>query len=125
MDIIASCAFGIDTNNSKEYDTPFKKYTKKFFEKTTNERLYELFTEAFPRFAKAMHMKAIDSDVSKFFHDFIKNSVSFREEHNYRRNDFLQLLIDMKSSDEVRNEGENFFSILYQISSFVNNGNTD
>lgn len=42
-------------------------------------------------------MKRIDPDIISFFYSLVKETVEYRENHCYKRNDFLQTLIELKN----------------------------
>lgn len=42
-------------------------------------------------------MKRIDPDIINFFYSLVKETVEYRENHCYKRNDFLQTLIELKN----------------------------
>lgn len=59
-----------------------------------------LFANSFPNLAKFLHVKLVPEDVTAFFYDIVSKTVKYREENNARRNDFLQLLIDIKNNND-------------------------
>lgn len=97
IDVIGSCAFGLECNAFKEKDSPFKYYGKRIIEPTMAENLVSLIHFCFPGTAKTLRMRSISKDISTFFLKLVNDTVSFREKNNFRRNDFLQLLVDMKN----------------------------
>lgn len=97
-DVIGSCAFGIECNAFKSKDNPFTYYGKRVVEPTIAENVYALFHFCFPKAAKILKLKAIQPDVSDFFLKLVNDTVAHREQTNSPRNDFLQLLIDMKNN---------------------------
>lgn len=67
----------------------------------------DFFTMTFPVLSRSLHLKTIPTDVSTFFYDIVTKTVNYREKNNVHRNDFLQLLIDIKNnkgeqSDAIR-----------------------
>lgn len=100
IDIIGSCAFGIECNSFKDTDNEFIKYGKLAFTASTFENLKGLFTFAFPKAARFLQMTITKPDVSKFFLKLVSDAVKYREKNNVVRKDFLQLLIDIKNSSE-------------------------
>jgi cytochrome P450 family 6 len=55
--------------------------------------------QSFQNFSKLLGLTINSKKTINFFMDVIKNSVRYREENNVKRNDFLQLLIQLKDSD--------------------------
>lgn len=58
-----------------------------------------LFMNAFQDLAKFLRLSLNTQETTDFFMGVIKNSVQHREENNIHRNDFLQLLIQLKNSE--------------------------
>ena len=97
LNIIGSCAFGLDCNTFKEENSPFKKYGQKFFVMDKYRLMMRMFMIVFPNAAKKLGVKITPSDVSEFFLTVVKDTLDYRAKNNYIRRDFLQLLIDLKS----------------------------
>lgn len=55
-------------------------------------------------------MRSIPKDVSDFFLNIVKETMEFRELNNVKRNDFMDLLIQLKNKgrlDDVDNSSKN------------------
>lgn len=98
-DIIGSCAFGLECNSFVDTDSPFMKYGRKIFQRNFLEQLKGLLTVSFPALSRALRLKLIPADVRNFLYDVVTKTVSYREKNNISRNDFLQLLIDIKNNE--------------------------
>lgn len=102
-DVIGSCAFGIECNTFKDKNSPFKLHGKKVLEPTPIEHIRGMFSFNFPALAKKLRMNGVPPDVGAFFLKLVDDTVSLREKNNVTRNDFLQLLIDMKNDTKGEN----------------------
>lgn len=99
-DIICSCAFGLDSNTSNDPDSLFRRMGKKFFDDVSKWRLFLiLFSINLPKIAKALHIRQTPKDVSDFFIKVVEDTINYRLNNNYTRNDFLQLMIEMQKND--------------------------
>jgi hypothetical protein len=49
-----------------------------------------------PSAVSAFKLRIIDPKVSKYFRSMVQDTVSYREKNNIKRNDFMQLLIQIK-----------------------------
>lgn len=125
-DVIGSCIFGIDCNSFKNKENPFALYAKKIFEPTLIENLRSLLIFGCPSLARFFRMRVTPPDVAKFFWKLTDDAVTHRENNNITRNDFLQLLIDMKNDTkggdtltmgEIAAQGFIFFLGGYETSS--------
>lgn len=50
-------------------------------------------------------MKRIDPNIINFFYSLVKETVEYRENHCYKRNDFLQTLIELKNGQTDNETG--------------------
>ncbi|XP_018576652.1 cytochrome P450 6a2-like [Anoplophora glabripennis] len=104
-DIIGSCAFGIECNSFKEPDSLFRVSGQKFFTMTKMKGLRLAIRSNFPALGKLLKIRAVEKDITEFFVKVVEDTVAYRETNNVRRNDVLQLLIDIKNNKEGRENG--------------------
>ena len=69
------------------------------FEPSKWETIKFLFMQSFQDAAKFLDLSINSRETTEFFMGVIKNSVGVREANNINRNDFLQLLIQLKNSE--------------------------
>lgn len=100
-DVIGTCAFGLEFNSFKDPEAEFRKYGRKLFVASRYRTLKRIFLLLFPNFGKLFHMKSVPEDVTKFFINAVRETVEYREINNYKRNDFLQILLDLKNENET------------------------
>lgn len=98
IDVIGSCAFGLEINSLNEKTSQFHYYGKQVFDDITSSMKKRVFINTNPRLASFLGLHMLNTEIWNFFYGFVKKSMQFREENNYRRNDFLQILIDMRNS---------------------------
>ena len=94
-DVIASCAFGIQCNCLKNPDAEFRKWGRKVFELSAATKIFRTVTLLLPSFRRFIEFPP--KDVSKYFMKMVRDTVEYREENDVKRNDFMQLLIQMKN----------------------------
>jgi cytochrome P450 family 6 len=99
--IISSVAFGIDIDCINDPDNMFRKMGAKIFEHSLPNAMRTFGSFFMPKLFHKLKFKVTDSEVEKFFTSMVKDTVKFRETHNYSRNDFLQLLIQLKTQGYV------------------------
>ncbi|KAF2894453.1 hypothetical protein ILUMI_11715, partial [Ignelater luminosus] len=102
MNVIGSCAFGLDCNCFTDPNSQFRKYGKRVFDLTKLETFKLFIAFAAPSLARRVGVNGTPEEVSEFFLNIIEEAVKYREENNVTRKDFLQLLIEMKNN--VKNE---------------------
>lgn len=100
--VIASVAFGLETNCIDEEDAPFRKYGQRFFDPTmlNGFRFFGMF--AFPQLLKLLRVRLIDRDVEDFMTDVVQQTLDMREKNNVVRKDFFQLLVQLRNSGTVQ-----------------------
>ena len=110
-DIISSCAFGIECNCLKNEDAEFRQWGSKMFEPSLKQLVLGILSGIAPVVLDILKLSPIDSDVSKYFRNMVQETVEYREKNNVKRNDFLQLLIQLKNKvlleDEQKTEEQN------------------
>lgn len=103
-DVIGSCAFGLECNSLNDPNNDFRMAGIKTITVPLNLRL--IFVQTFRSFAKKLKMKVIPEEVSSFFMNVVKETIKFRETNSVNRNDFMNLLIQMKNKGEVDSDTE-------------------
>lgn len=98
-DNIGTCVFGIECNSLQDPNAEFRRMGVK-----TMENSYGILASWLLIFSKKLAQKLgvrqIDKSVSKFFMEIIYDTVAYREANNIRRNDFLDICIDLKNNAE-------------------------
>ena len=103
MDVIAKCAFGTDINAHQDKYDPFVVNGLELF----NVKNYKIILISLcPRFIlKQLNINSFFNDENnEFFLNVARHIIKIRRGSNEKRNDFLQLLMDAKSSD-TKDEG--------------------
>lgn len=109
VDIIATCAFGLDANSLVDKNSEFYVMGTKIF----NQSIFSLFRRVvqamFPFLTKIYTPRMVRSDVSDFLTKIVKNTVEYRGKNSINRDDFLDLLtrIGKTASDKVEDSKKN------------------
>ncbi|RZC32715.1 cytochrome P450 6a2, partial [Asbolus verrucosus] len=120
-DIIGSSAFGVDCNSLKNPDTEFSRMVAMIF----NNPPWKLFKMAFEEglqnpgnIIKIAHDNKI---VQRYFYDLVKQTIEYRDQNNVVRDDFLNILMQMRSSgmsfQEIVAQSFLFFTAGFETSS--------
>lgn len=106
LDIIATCAFGLEVNTLADSNTDFFEISQLIFKESKTIFVKRFFMATFPRTANFLRMTLTDTKVRDFLLNLVETTVNFRETSNVHRNDFLDLLINVKNNqlldDKVR-----------------------
>jgi cytochrome P450 family 6 len=106
-DVIASSAFGIQCNCLKNPDAEFRQWGRKLFGPSVRNVITTLLNSLFPKVLSVLRLGPIEPKVSKYFRNMVEETVKYRERNNVTRNDFLQLLIQIKNKVNLNDENEN------------------
>lgn len=97
IDVIGTCAFGIECNSLEDPNAEFRYYGQKMFEAPRHGRVFTEILHVFRTLCRKLHIKKYPDDVTKFFFNVVRDTVEYREKHNIARNDFMDLLIKLKN----------------------------
>ncbi|XP_055852787.1 cytochrome P450 6a8-like [Episyrphus balteatus] len=100
VDVIGTCAFGIDCNSLKDPNAEFRIAGAKAFAKTRHSKLITGIIFSFPRLARKLGIRFIHEEVHQFYTRVVYETVEYREKNSIKRNDFMNLLIELKNSEE-------------------------
>ncbi|KAG5677849.1 hypothetical protein PVAND_007569 [Polypedilum vanderplanki] len=103
-DIIGSVAFGIVCASLEDPNAKFLEMGTKVFEQPRNNFIKQIIALTYPDFARKIGIKTVREDVSKFFMKIVKDVVEYREKNNIKRNDFMDLLLQLKEEGTLQNE---------------------
>lgn len=99
-DVIGNVAYGIECNSFKDPNAEFRQMGLKIFQRGLCERMINMLLKISPIFSKAANLKKESQKINDFFLGITKSTVNYREKNNISRPDFMQLLIDLKNSND-------------------------
>jgi hypothetical protein len=79
-------------------DSEFRKYSKEVVDFEALAFLKLLFTTSFPDLSRKMHLTVNKPSVIDFFYNTFAANIEHRERTNTYRNDFIQILLELKKS---------------------------
>lgn len=103
-DVIGTCAFGLECNTLENPDSDFLKYGSKVFEQTPFQLAKFILASMFKEHAKKLGVKLTDVGVESFFMGITRETVEFREKNNVQRNDFMNLLLQIKNKGRLTDQ---------------------
>ncbi|XP_037947258.1 cytochrome P450 6a9-like isoform X2 [Teleopsis dalmanni] len=106
IDVIGNCGFGIDCCSLRDPKAEFLIMGRKSLVEFRYGRIGSAFNSAFPNLARKFHMKITPAYIEEFFMRTVRETVEYREKHNIRRNDFMDLLLDLKNNKLVKSEND-------------------
>ncbi|PSN51919.1 hypothetical protein C0J52_12805 [Blattella germanica] len=121
-DIIASCAFGIDSNSLTNPKSEFRAQLRKVFSPPTRLQVVRRLLSVFvPRLLKLLKWRSMDPELMDFLRSTVWNTAKYREEHGIIRKDFLDNLMEMKkkADKDTENDDPNSNSTNVQFDYFL------
>lgn len=106
-DVIGSCAFGLECNSMRDPEAEFRKMGKRAFTQTVRDVVNVTIIRSFPKLAKILRIGIFSSTVTGFFRRVVADTITYRERNGVTRNDFLQLLIQLKNNGKLEGDRSN------------------
>lgn len=100
-DVIGSCAFGLDCNSLRNPNAEFRMMGKRAFTQTVGDSVSIVIIRSFPRLARILRLGIFARSVTDFFKKVVTDTIEYRENSKLVRNDFLQLLIQLKNNGKL------------------------
>lgn len=101
LEVISSCAFGMETNSLEDSDTIFLRKVDALFKLTTKRLLKLLPFMFFPWLLKILKVSLSQPELH-FFSQVVTETIKQREEEGRRREDFLDIMMDAKKEEKQR-----------------------
>ncbi|KAL3269757.1 hypothetical protein HHI36_008817 [Cryptolaemus montrouzieri] len=100
IDIICSCAFGINSQSLKFKDSEIKSMANKMLDLRSLKRSFAIGAYFFcPLMVELFRLSFLDTTCSNFFINVFKSSYEERQKLQVRRNDFIDLLHTLKTEE--------------------------
>ncbi|XP_021925292.1 cytochrome P450 6j1-like [Zootermopsis nevadensis] len=96
-DVIASCAFGINSNSLKNPDAEFRRYMRNILDFSIRKGLAALTALFAPNLKRILKLKFVDDDTTNYIRKAVWQTVDYREKNELIRNDFLDSIIEMRN----------------------------
>ena len=78
IDVIASCAFGINGNSLKDPDSEFRMYVRRIFDFSFQKGLAALTAFTAPAVKKFLKLKIVDDDTTRYLRKTVWSTVEYR-----------------------------------------------
>lgn len=103
---ITSIAFGVETDCFNNSNEPFLKYGKLLVEPDGKGLMRQMFFELAPKLAEFLNVRVFDEDLEQFFRDVTIQTLKMREQQKVERNDFMQLLVQLRNQGFINVDGK-------------------
>jgi cytochrome P450 family 6 len=103
-DVISSCAFGIESNSLKDPNAEFREFGRKVFNFTRYRTLEVLGLFFVPSLISFINGSFFTKQTTKFLRKVFWDTICYREKNRITREDFLDLLIQLKNKGHIDSE---------------------
>lgn len=104
-DVITSVAFGVEIDSINNSNEKFREIGEQIVSPGGLVFFKSLVANIMPSVGKLFGLRATDIEVEKFLMSVLKQTMNLRENENVVRRDFMQLLIQIRNSGEVNEDG--------------------
>ena len=94
-------AFGVENDCLADPDNIFRKVGMKIFDNGIVQRTKFFFALFLPKLFTTLHIHMTSKHVEDFMENLVKQTIEYREKNNFRRNDFMDLLIQLKNNGYI------------------------
>ncbi|KAH8377622.1 hypothetical protein KR093_006318, partial [Drosophila rubida] len=102
VDVIGRCAFGIQCNSLKDPDAEFRVTGRKLFSETNRNIRWALFKLNYIKLMSKLPHHTFGEEYIGFFVNLVRQTVELRERESIKRNDFMDLLIELRKSEHSK-----------------------
>ncbi|KAJ3656518.1 hypothetical protein Zmor_015590 [Zophobas morio] len=122
-DVVGTTSFGIDVNSLKNPESEFSQTISKLFY-LSPWKLFRLVVEEGLQNPGNINKLFMDNrSLENYFFDLVRDTIEYRDKNNVVRNDFLNILMQLRSTgmtfQEIVSEAVLFFTAGYETSSSV------
>ncbi|XP_018353988.1 PREDICTED: cytochrome P450 9e2-like [Trachymyrmex septentrionalis] len=98
-DVIATCAFGVSVDSTKNPKNEFYIYGKEATVFGTTAFIKFYIFRSMPRLARLINLKIIRQKITDFFRDLVETTIKARDENGIVRPDMLQLMMETRGRE--------------------------
>lgn len=101
IDVIGSCAFGIDCNSFTNPNTDFKSMGQKAFGGRKFHPAIVFLLSCYPKTIRRLGFQLYPKELREFYARVVNDTVRYRESNKITRGDFLDLLLKLKRDEDA------------------------
>uniref|UniRef100_A0A1A9WGR5 Cytochrome P450 n=1 Tax=Glossina brevipalpis TaxID=37001 RepID=A0A1A9WGR5_9MUSC len=105
-DVIGNCVFGVECNSCKDPQSEFRVMGRSIFNEPRHHPIIQAFMATNPKLAQNLRMKFIPDKISAFILNLMRQSIDYRMKNKIKRNDFVQLLMELRNETEYEEQNE-------------------
>jgi len=101
-DVVSSCAFGTHGNSIRNAESEFRRMGRDFIEPGFLKNVKFMTMFLLPWLSNMLKLRVVPKNVEDFFRRLVQEVVTYREQNNVVRADYLQYLISLKNKASGR-----------------------
>lgn len=109
-DVIGSCAFGLECNSLRDPESKFRQMGKSVTTNPHHSIIVQAFMFGQPKLARKFRLRLFRPEVSEFFLDTVRQTLDYRRRENIKRNDLIQLLMELGEGEGAEGKKEEALS---------------
>nr|AFU86482.1 cytochrome P450 CYP6AY3v2 [Laodelphax striatellus] len=98
-DVIGSVAFGLQFNSFVEKESDFQMMGRRVLDSSQSSVITKAIRVFFPELFHILRLRTFPEEIQTFFQTVIRDTIENREKNSIQRNDFIQLLMQLKKND--------------------------
>lgn len=110
-DVIASVAYGLETNTLRDSQSKLRELGQHIFHSRFLRNVYIMLINLYRTPAKALGLRFLEKHNAEFFISMISKTVEYREKTGFQRNDFINLLIELKTHGMIDGDNVGYLSM--------------
>lgn len=114
-DVIGTCAFGLECNSLNNTESEFRRMGTAVLNPSISTALSKVVRTFFPRMFTALKLRTFPAEVDQFFMGIVKQTIEFRDANRVHRNDFIQLLLEIRNQQRQENATSNTVELTEEL----------
>ncbi|CAH1400050.1 unnamed protein product [Nezara viridula] len=103
-DTVCNCVFGWENNSINEKENKMRKLGQTVLEISKTVLLKRMLRNIFPGIAKLLKLRIVSNEIEDSLIKMVGDTIAYREANGIKRNDFLDLLIQLKNKGSVEDD---------------------
>lgn len=107
LDVVGTVAFGLDVNTLENPNDPFRDMEKLVNNGEIINRIRLIGAFFCPSILNVLRMSSMSTEFKNHMIEIVSNMMEYREKNNVSRNDFIQLLMELRKTGKIMGDTSN------------------